>query len=483
MTDTTVDQRVTRGDLAAGKVDKVLSDRTALVAVDDVVGGLKFENALQIAEAAKIMATAGSMLPPWLQGNVGGCWGIILRAIELRMSPMTLASMTYEVENKGVRQVAYMSNFFRTIVEQRARIKEKRLRTRYEGTGDDMVCFVYATFDGDDQPCEWPPREAAEQYTLKKLRPGRNDRGQIRGSPLWETKPAQQMFYAMSRDWARVYCSSLVAGMYTEEELREQEARAQTAKDVTPHDKQPELRSRLRGREGREGFHTDISRSIDNAISRARGGPTLAPMLQGEVTENRDGTEGERQPPAQSSDVAAPPAAEKSSADQSLSSARTRKAGAGEPAGDAGPPDTSERGASSADQSKSSAGNSGHAADESAGDDPLPPSSSAGQSPLASEKTQADAPKASPANHVWCVRCGMYFAVEPDICVCGSGDFSTQATEPAKAAAHQRGLDDRKAERKRSATPPEWRGPEATALALAWIEGWREEDDRQRSAT
>src|SRR5688572_20500296 len=109
MSDTsTVDQdRVTRRDLAEGRVDKVLTDRTALVSVDDVVGGLRFENALQIAEAAKIMATSGSMLPPWLQGNVGGCWGIILRSIELRMSPMTLASMTYEVENKGVKQVAY----------------------------------------------------------------------------------------------------------------------------------------------------------------------------------------------------------------------------------------------------------------------------------------------------------------------------------------------------------------------------------------
>jgi len=432
MTDTAVEQeRITRRDLAEGRTDKVLTERTAMVSVDDVVGGLKFENALQIAEAAKIMATSGSMLPPWLQGNVGGCWGIILRSIELRMSPMTLASMTYEVENKGVKQVAYMSNFFRTIVEQRARIKEKRLRTRYEGTGDEMVCFVYATFEGEDEPCEWPPKEAADQYTLKKLRPGRNDRGQIRGSPLWETKPAQQIFYAMSRDWARVYCSSLVAGMYTEEELREQEARAQTAKDVTPQ-KPAEVRARLRGREGREGFHTDISKSIDDAISRARGEPTLAPMIQGEVTETRDGTE-DKAPPANSSDVAAPPAA---------SGAATQ---------------------SPADQSDSSAASSERSADEPAGD---------GNGVKAHAPSSADpSPQAA----------GQPPAAEPPVTPSLPPTESPADKDAAVAAAHQRGVDDRKAGRKRSASPIEWRGAESTALAVAWISGWKDEDERQRN--
>src|SRR5207249_925537 len=93
----------------------------------------------------------------------------------------------------------------------------------------------------------------------------------------------------------------------------------------------------LRGREGREGLRTDISKSIDDAISRARGESTLAPMIQGEVTETRDGTE-DKAPPATSSDVAAPPAASgaatQSPADQSDSSAASSERSADEPAGD-----------------------------------------------------------------------------------------------------------------------------------------------------
>ena len=39
MTDTTVEQeRITRRDLAEGRTDKVLTERTAMVSVDDVVG-------------------------------------------------------------------------------------------------------------------------------------------------------------------------------------------------------------------------------------------------------------------------------------------------------------------------------------------------------------------------------------------------------------------------------------------------------------
>src|SRR5882724_882090 len=256
-------ERVTRRDLVEGRIEKVVTDRTALVEVSHIQGGLRFENAEQIVDAAKVMATAGSMLPPWLQGNIGGCWGIILKSVELQMSPMTLASMTYEVENRGVRQVAYMSNFFRTIIEQRARIKEKRLHARYEGSGDDMVCYVYATFVGDTEPCEWPPREAAADYTLKKLRPGTNERGQVRGSQLWVTKPAQQQFYAMSRDWGRVYCSALLAGMYGAEEL-DDSAQYQgplNAKDVTPN-----LGARL-GAVAEDGFAAEQTiAGIDQAL-------------------------------------------------------------------------------------------------------------------------------------------------------------------------------------------------------------------------
>jgi hypothetical protein len=263
--DQVVDQqpgKVTRRDLAEGKIGKVLDpERTGLVPMRDA-GGLRFDNAFQMAEAAKLMSTAGPLLPPWLQGNVGGCWAIILRSSEIGISPLTLAAMTYVTEKKGVQRLGYDSVYFRTLVEMYAPIKD-RLAARYEGEGDDMVCIVSATFKGETEPRQFPPKGTEKDFTLGKMRPDRNEYGAIKGSPLWDDKPALQLFYAMSRDWARMYCADIVAGVYTKDELIES-----GFEDVTrPTDLSPRLRDRLRGSTG-EGFRQG-TQSIDAAIAEA----------------------------------------------------------------------------------------------------------------------------------------------------------------------------------------------------------------------
>lgn len=61
----------------------------------------------------------------------------------------------------------------------------------------------------------------------------------------------------------------------------------------------------------------------------------------------------------------------------------------------------------------------------------------------------------------------------------GEPDGGSAAPAPGPPAvsipdARQRGRDDRSRGVKRSAVPIEWRGPDTTALALAWVEGWNE---------
>lgn len=253
--------RVTRRDLVEGKIGKVLDpERTGMV---QVTSGLKFENAFQIAEAAKIMATCGPLLPPWLQGNVGGCWGILLRSNEIDVPPLTLAQMTFVTEKKGVQRVGYDSTYFRTMIEKFAPIKQ-RLNCRYEGEGDDLVCIVYATFKGETEPRQFPPKGQEKQFTLKKLHPGHNEYGTVKGSPLWDTKPTVQLWYAMSRDWARFYCGDIVAGAYSKDELNE--AGFEDTEVTQPTDLSPRLRDRLSGPRG-EGFAGMAS--IDKAIAEA----------------------------------------------------------------------------------------------------------------------------------------------------------------------------------------------------------------------
>jgi hypothetical protein len=274
MTDTHETDRVTRRDLAEGKIEKVMTEKSALVQIGDTYGGLRYENALQMAEAAKMMAAAGDMLPPWLQGNVGGCWGIILLADELHVSPLRLAAQTYLVENKGVRQVAYMSSFYHSLIEARAPIKG-RLQMRYEGEGDARKCIVFATLKGETTPREWPPADSGDQFTLGKLRPGKNEYGKVKGSPLWETKPDLQLFYSMARDFARVFFPDIIAGIYAREELPD-------AIDVTPEPKSspdvsPKLRERLRGPVSQIDMSADIDAAIKSArVESKKSGPASA---------------------------------------------------------------------------------------------------------------------------------------------------------------------------------------------------------------
>lgn len=259
------EERVTRRDLVEGKIGKVLdAERTGSV---QVTSGLKFENAFQIAEAAKIMATCGPMLPPWLQGNVGGCWGILLRSNEIGVPPLTLAAMTFVTEKKGVQRLGYDSVYFRTMVEKFAPIKQ-RLQARYEGEGDDLVCIVFATFKGEATPREFPPPGQHQNFTLGKLRPDRNEYGRIKGSELWDTKPEIQLWYAMSRDWARMYCADIVAGAYTRDELDKEGFGATDV--VAPSDMSPRLRDRLSGPRG-EGFAG--AAAIDKALAEATPKP------------------------------------------------------------------------------------------------------------------------------------------------------------------------------------------------------------------
>lgn len=266
MTDETIiDQqptdRVTRRDLIEGKISKVLdADRTGSV---QVTSGLKFENAFQIAEAAKIMATCGPMLPPWLQGNVGGCWGILLRANEIGVPPLTLAAMTFVTEKKGVQRLGYDSVYFRMMVEKFAPLKG-RLQAKYQGEGDDLVCIAYATFRGETEPRCFPPPGQEANFTLGKLRPDRNEYGSIKGSALWDDKPELQLWYAMSRDWARMYCADIVAGAYSREEL--DDAGFAAVEVMQPSDMSPRLRERLSGQRG-EGFAG--AAAIDRALAEA----------------------------------------------------------------------------------------------------------------------------------------------------------------------------------------------------------------------
>lgn len=223
-------------------------DRTAAgqVMVSSAVGGVQFQTMLEVMEFSKLMSLSGVAVPPHLRGSPGTCLAICVQALEWKMSPFAVANKSYVVTNKGVDRISYESQLLHAIIESRAPIVG-RLEVRYEGEGDDMICIVSGTFRGDDSPREW------KSPTLGKRRPGLNEHGQIKGSPLWKSKPSLQMFYDTSRDWCRVYCPDVLLGLYTPDEIEEIPVDPATAKDVSPN-----LMARLPGKIEGAGFAADV---------------------------------------------------------------------------------------------------------------------------------------------------------------------------------------------------------------------------------
>jgi len=290
-------ERVTRRDLAEGPAEKVVTERTEAVQLFKG-GGVDYANLRDLVEAAKLLAASGPYLPPFMQGNVGACFANCMRAQELGVSPLALAKWTYVVEQlqggQKVMQIAYESQMFHAVIEARAPITT-RLQVGYEGTGDGRRCRVWATFKGEKEPRYFPPLDAdPEQFTLGKLRPKRNERGAVMGSPLWDKRPDLQLFYNMSRDWARMHAPDIIAGMYGRDEM--EDAGFAVASDVAK-DVSPGLAGRLRGTPSAIGqaavaaidAAAEKSRSRSHAgCLRAADGRRSACQLKGRTTEMPD---------------------------------------------------------------------------------------------------------------------------------------------------------------------------------------------------
>lgn len=227
-------------------------DRSTLseVALSGAGGGVQFRTMTEVMEFSKLMSLAGVAVPPHLRGNPGACLAVVIQATEWQMSPFAVANKSYVVENyaKGgnVERLSYESQLIHAVIEARAPLIN-RLRVEYEGEGDERVCIVSGTFRGETIP------HSLKSSPLGKRRPGRNEKGYIKGSPLWDSKPDLQQFYDTSRDWCRMYCPDVLMGIYSRDEIEEH-----AIQPIDAIDKSPNLMERLPGKIEGAGFATDV---------------------------------------------------------------------------------------------------------------------------------------------------------------------------------------------------------------------------------
>lgn len=239
------DQTVAEPSTKIARIEDRL-DRNTLSDVSATGGGVQFRTMTEVMEFSKLMSLAGVAVPPHLRGNPGTCLAVCIQAMEWRMSPFAVANKSYSVANKGVERIAYESQLIHAVIEARAPIQE-RLRVSYEGEGDNRVCIVSGLFKGETEP------RVLRSSTLGVRRPGKNESGQIKGSPLWATKPDVQQFYDTSRDWCRMYCPDVLMGIYSQDEFEENAIAELEHKDVSPN-----LMDRLPGKIDGAGFAHDV---------------------------------------------------------------------------------------------------------------------------------------------------------------------------------------------------------------------------------
>ncbi|WP_083909652.1 recombinase RecT, partial [Rhodopseudomonas sp. B29] len=221
------------------RIDRVAASS---LEVSDALGGLRFQNMVEVMEFAKCMAIAETAVPKHLRGNPGMCLAVCIQALEWRFSPFAVANKSYVVNDR----IGYESQLVHAVIEQRAPIVG-RLRHTFAGEGDTRTCTVTATLRETGETLEYTSPQFA------KIQP--------KNSPLWKTKPDLQLYYNTSRDFCRTYFPDVLLGVYSAEELRDHVG----PDNAKPIDK-PNVASRLTGAKGRGFNHGHVERESRGGV-------------------------------------------------------------------------------------------------------------------------------------------------------------------------------------------------------------------------
>lgn len=246
---------------------------TGAIEFDDAALGLQLKNLLDAMEFAKTMAISKQAIPMFMRGEPGICNAAVTRALRWRLDPYFVAENMYLTRNpkSGEEKIAFQSQLINAVINNaQALVLEGKLRVRYEGDNDDLRAIVYGVPKHETEPVEYRSPTLGE----RKKAIGRNDAGHLKGSPLYDTDPEQQMWYYASRAFIRRYFPHVLAGVYTGEELAE--GGHERMRDVTPPPPPSggtSLIERLKaGKQAAvRGFD---ARHIERETARANGGPT-----------------------------------------------------------------------------------------------------------------------------------------------------------------------------------------------------------------
>lgn len=244
--------------------------RDPLVVTDNLIlmDTAKFEQIQRVAGAMAQM----KLMPEHLRGSAADCMMVVEQAWRWQMSPTAVASKTYSVGGK----LAYEGQLVAAVVNTRGNLEDN---LDYEFTGafnaqkpeaSTLECRAFATIRGKSRE-----RDVKAKWTDGfKMSKGARDK--------WLSQPEQQLTYFVARVWARRHMPELLLGVYTPEELYEEQMR-----DVTPPPPRP---VRIAPALAETETSTEEAERLNRQMDRAAAGDTLdtdegTDPETGEVTE------------------------------------------------------------------------------------------------------------------------------------------------------------------------------------------------------
>jgi hypothetical protein len=271
------------------RIDSPLDRRRLSEMPVDRFAGLTFREYKDAIEFSKAVSHARHGLPAFLKGNPADCLIITTQALRWKLEPVWVMQNSYVAKSEGI--INY-ENFVFAAILMASNVLKRRPRYIYSGENEERSCTVSAVFVGE---------ELAHEYTtppLRICRPAKNERGEIKGSPLWIRDVDQQLAYFAIRNFARRYIPELLGGVYSRDEFDDS---TKEAVDVTPSS--PNLMQRLPEKMASvAGFQTDV---VDNGIAAEAAAKEAEAKAEKKA---RKATEKAQDEPKASEGVAAPEA-------------------------------------------------------------------------------------------------------------------------------------------------------------------------------
>lgn len=192
--------------------ERVLNAREVIPVGDR---GVTPQTYAQWVDVAKDVCRAHLMLPQHLHNNASVVAGLLEIAARFRLSVYMLASKTYVQNNR----LCFEAQAFGAIMYASGLLRG-RLRFEFHGEGLDRTCTVHGRFKDDPDTIY-----SATTPTIAQLHPGYSSKEgkqtMVRGSPLWDKDPEQQLAYYAERRWIRRHAPDACMGMYTPDEIAE----------------------------------------------------------------------------------------------------------------------------------------------------------------------------------------------------------------------------------------------------------------------